>query len=128
MEFKIRYRYLIPNGEIKTEIFDIEQIESSFPLDIDYEELLSRDLFTGRYDADGNEIYAADILSRGGDNHNSFVGWDLNQVGFKCIEPKSRKAGDTFRRIHDFPPNTRPMHVIGNIHDNPKLVYRWGKS
>jgi len=68
--------------------------------------------------------YEGDIISHGGDNHNGVIVFADGE--FKVEEP--RLFNEYNKRIHSLPPTTATVKIIGNIWDNPKLKYRWGKS
>lgn len=79
---KFRYRYRSrQTGTIATAILTIEEVESGFLAEhfpIDRWERLSRDVFTGLTDIDGNDIYENDRIRRG-NQQISLVGvcaWD----------------------------------------------------
>lgn len=121
------------NGNDTPDIF----IEKRWGDDINHYYILSRDMYTGRKDEDGKEIYNRDILE-----------WELNEIindEEEVIRPKGKteraevywndtegkwdyRVPDPKNKYNKFcspemyvghPSNTK---IIGNIHDNPELL------
>ena len=80
------------------------------------------------YDGSKGCGYEGDIIEHGGDNHNGVIrfGTDYGQPGFYTEEGAKDKGG--FLRRHNLPPYTTTVKIIGNVWDNKKLKYRWGRS
>jgi len=70
--------------------------------------------------------YEGDIIKYGGDRHNGVIVFDEKHgdPSFHTTKPKI----DGFKRNHGLPPTTATVKIIGNVYDNPKLQYRWGRS
>ena len=87
-------------------------------------DLLTVGQFVEIYNFDGTttKAFEDDIIEKGGDNHNAVIIF-CNSC-FQCTEPKI----DNFQRIHSLPHLTTRTNIIGNVIDNKKLLYRWGRS
>lgn len=75
------------------------------------------------YDGSTTRAFEDDIISHGGRNHNGYIVFGVFQEspGFYCAELLKQTE------YHSLPPDTSPVKIIGNIHDNRKLLYRWGR-
>lgn len=90
--------------------------------------------FTGLYDKNGKEIYEGDILRGdeypfncdGVDNYFAEVVWAYNVCGFYIIThktPNSTVSGISRGNWSELDEEyIKSFEIIGNIHDNPKLL------
>lgn len=89
--------------------------------------------FTGLYDKSAKEIYEGDIVYSGfedGSNGISLVGWNEKQSCFGVMDEyayRSKLEGFEYPEFQNhvmlaFMRDAKVFEVIGNIHDNPKLI------
>ena len=91
--------------------------------------------FTGLYDKDGKEIYEGDILrysAKDKFDEENFVSFEVfwhdndcadNHVGWQMDRRHFHGNICGARELSRFLPKyTKKMVIIGNIHDNPKLI------
>ena len=142
----IKFRGRKPNGEwIYGDLATVETTDgqpSKFnirPYDVDLEcpedvEENTIGQFTGLHDKNGKDIYEGDIL-RGDDypfydaekdsyNYYAIVEWDEEAAQFYAYIhlAKDAEVRGISQGIGEDMENLREMEVIGNIHDNPKLL------
>lgn len=77
------------------------------------EMLITVQLFTGRFDDYGREIYEGDILRLGSNNLKAEVFYSLEEFCFICKYPWGNFA---------YLPDFKNVEVIGNIFENPNLL------
>lgn len=114
---KIRYTWKRPlDGSIWQEVVSIAVIEAGTRVSNthNFHTLVARDLYIGKKDASGNEIFNNDILDWG-DNFPSKVYYDSDECSFR-IEELGIKKGEFAARTHDMESSTVPPNILGNIH------------
>lgn len=123
-EIKFRYRVQETwegHNEIKTYYFTLEDIESGpIWLTHQYMRVLSRDEWTSLKDAEGRDIYDADILElQGFGLDGKFqVSWDDGRASWVYTDLPRAKSDTRFGQSV----LERDLFVIGNIYDNPELA------
>lgn len=82
--------------------------------------------FTGICDKGGKKIYEGDVVSIGDHESVAVVIWHehLCQFCYEFYKDKPQRRSDQKATLIDMM-NEYDINVIGNIHDNPKLVPRW---
>lgn len=82
--------------------------------------------FTGICDKSGKEIYEGDVVSIGDQESVAVVIWHehLCQFCYEFYKDKPQRRSDQKATLI-YMMNEYDINVIGNIHDNPKLVPQW---
>lgn len=75
--------------------------------------------YTGLTDATGKEIYEGDIISNDKHPYKHLIYYDAAEA---CFMAKYGPGKDDSCRVYQEWINTCHKQVIGNIHDNPKLI------
>lgn len=118
MEIKIRYTWKRgSDGNIIQRIVDLRSLEEKgLILDFSGYRLIAMDLYIGKNDVSGKEIFNNDILDWG-DNFPSKVYYDSDECAFR-IEELGIKEGEYTPRTHNMEASTTPPNIIGNVHIN----------
>ena len=118
-EIKIRYVIKLGNGKILIKIFTIDEIQNGVALvwlikNIDDGDIISRDLFTGKQDKNGKDIYQGDILRDS--TGICLVSWNNDFASF-CL----RRKGWAYDHFFGEAVDSNDTEIIGNNHQNHEL-------
>ena len=116
MEIKIRYvfKHRI-TGAISKSIILIQDLETRLTeIDLRNYEIISRDLFTGKQDKSGKDIYENDIIK---------LREEIFLIGYNICKFILRFRNGVYSRdLYDWIIINEPIEIIGNTHENPELL------
>ncbi len=116
---EIKIRYVLKNKTTKQIHFKwyyLSEIEKGLNklFDIENYDIISRDMFTGKQDKNGKDIYECDIWER-----NGFIGIVLFKYSTWIFE---KAPSSKFYQYPSFYSNAKYGILIGDIHKNPELL------
>ncbi len=116
---EIKFRFITkPFKTIHYHMHSLKELLVDLPME--YETILSIDMFTGLKDKHGGSIYEGDILQMG--EYRKYSGVIVFDQGSFCF--KGGTGGlIPLRNIKEM---IEEMAIIGNIHENPELL--WGTN